>query len=389
MKKLIVLIIVSILCFVLIQHFDGKLSTLENIIVAEYTGNYALLQHELVEKYVNMDKNIDIFSICSDYSGSLKTSRHSYNDVLISMVDNKFTDFYKIKMVNGRFIWKRDIDNRSKYIVIEKNMASALFSTTDCVGREVELDKQTFTVIGVFEKGDWLTSTMSAISNNIVFIPFVFSDTATNMVYEQNMPKRQVFLLRVKNGISTVLKGSVEKNLEKILNSDINTENIDIKTRKTSQKIKFTYFVIACIAAIYILKWVFPILKRMYSQLKGKMDNSYFLQMLKENWIIIGVCIFVIAGLITIFYIIIKNLKPSLIIDTELIPSRLINITEISEKISDYFIRINTEEIIPSPFHALITHVNRLLTYLCGILIICCFGILHRINTFNVKFLNL
>jgi len=366
------LILISVLCFISIKYFDAKLSDLENIILVEYTGSYTRWQQELIENYVNMDRNINTFSICSDYLGSLKTPRQSYNNVLICMIDEKYARFDKIKMVNGRFIWQRDIDEAHKYIVIEKGMATDLFSTIDCIGREVELNEHLFKVLGVYEKSDPFTSTISSVSSNTVFIPYSFSDTSSG----KNALERQVILFKVRDNISSVIQGAIQKNLEKILNISVSTENIDMKARQARQKVRFTYYIIACISIIYLLKWVIPIWRRIYMQFKNKINDSYFPQVLKENWF--GICIFLIMIIVlaTLFYLAIKSFKPDLIIDPELIPSRLINAKEISEKIGDYFIKINTEQFIVSPIHAFIIHANKLLTYLCSILVLCCWRVL-------------
>lgn len=373
-SKTIFLILLAVLCFISIQYFDNQLSNIENIIIAECTGDYAPWQQELVLNYVGRDRNIDTFSIYSYYSGSLKASRQSYNNVLICMVDGAYNNFDKIKMVNGRFIWQRDIDDERKYIVIRKDMASELFSTTDCIGREVELNKQMFTVIGVYEKRNWFTATVSSVSNDTVFIP-----------YGQNLQGRQVFLFRVKNNISTVLIGSIKKNLEKMLNTGVNIENIDIKARQARQKIRFVYFFILVITIIYLLKWIIPIWKRIYGQFKDEMYNYYFLQMLKKNWLKLSVFLFVTAGFIVVFYFAIKGVKPMLLVDPELIPSRFIDIEEISKKINNYFVKINTEHFIISPFHAFVNHVNNFTTYLNGILILCWWRVLYNLSEQNYK----
>ncbi|NLC68326.1 MAG: ABC transporter permease [Clostridiaceae bacterium] len=330
-----------------------------------------------------MNKNIEVFSIYSDYRGSLGTGRQSYHDVLVCTIDANYREFCSVKLVNGRFFSDADYETGFNCIIIEKAMAVAFFSTYDCIGREVELNGETFKVIGVYEKSSGLVDIMSAVSSSHVFIPYLFSgDTGSqdNMQsqYSGKTPRRQVIFFRVKDNLSAVLAATIRSNLEVIFNTrDITIENVDLKVRQAHQKIKAVYFIIVCMAIIYLVKWLIPMARKIYENLKSEMQDYYPPELLKRNWHKLFAFLLAACGLAALSYLALDYTRPALIIDPEYIPSRLANTRELASKISNYFIKANTEQRIVSSYHAFVSHVNGFITYLGFKIVLCCWRIMR------------
>lgn len=374
--------VIALICFIIIRFFDRELSGMENIIIAEFRGEYSSWHHELVNNYIDMVRGIQETGFYYDYEGSLVAAEgprsSTVKNILVCMVDQNYIRFDPIKMIRGRFIWNSDIENRNKYIVIEKSMAVELFSSTDCIGRDVKLNGDTYTIIGVYQERNPLVSTLSATSKGRVFVPYYFAALVPDEV--MNVQGRHLFLVRSRKNIAGVIVNSVEKNLEGILKTTVSVENVDIKARQCRQKIKFTYFIVLCIALIYLVKHIVPIVRDIYSRFRDRMEDYYFPEAVQKYWAQLIGLILVISVLAALFYLVLTRYSPELIIDPELIPSRLTNTGEIVSKLKDYFIRVNTQQIIVSRFNAFIAHSDEIIHYLCLLLIISSWRMIHILS---------
>lgn len=96
--------------------------------------------------------------------------------------DAAFINNIKVRIGDGRFINKLDIDNKRKVIVISPEMKRILFKDADPLGKYVVANGIAFQVIGVYDDSDMFGSNLPA------YIPF----TTAQMLYNKGFGFRQI-----------------------------------------------------------------------------------------------------------------------------------------------------------------------------------------------------
>lgn len=67
---------------------------------------------------------------------------------LIGITPN-YTSLRGIKLIQGRFVNERDLEEKRKLIVIDENISKSLFSHSDPIGKEITIGSGVYTVIGI------------------------------------------------------------------------------------------------------------------------------------------------------------------------------------------------------------------------------------------------
>ncbi len=100
-------------------------------------------------------------------------------DVIMMGVNPDYKALEKVNVIKGRFLNQSDLDKRRSVSVIDKKLALKLFKRVNVVGETLKVEstnlKQSFTIIGIYEKKPQLFDSIFSKSTS-VYIPIVFSN---------------------------------------------------------------------------------------------------------------------------------------------------------------------------------------------------------------------
>ncbi len=100
-------------------------------------------------------------------------------DVVMMGVNPDYKALEKVNVIKGRFLNESDLNKRRRVSVIDKKLALKLFKRVNVVGETLKIEsanlKQSFTIIGIYEKKPQLFDAIFSKSTS-VYIPIVFSN---------------------------------------------------------------------------------------------------------------------------------------------------------------------------------------------------------------------
>jgi len=126
------------------------------------------LAQEIKQAVPNIQFGIPVFR----RSFQLRYGKNTYQNAQAIAVSPEFKEIFKVTMQQGAFISEEDNQERRQYIVLGSEVANALFSDGEAVGKYLRLFRgqtvKNFKVIGVLPERE---DTMGMSFNTAVFIP--------------------------------------------------------------------------------------------------------------------------------------------------------------------------------------------------------------------------
>ena len=140
-------------------------------------------------------------------------------------IDTNYLSLCGYTVMEGRAITQRDIDQKLKVAVLDKESANTLFAGEDAVGKTIEIKGEPFTVIGVVEEMNSYEPTINSVEDyytysysygSKVYIP----ESAWAIVYNFDEPQNVVLKVNSVDDMTDVGKAAAE-----ILNSYVTSED--------------------------------------------------------------------------------------------------------------------------------------------------------------------
>lgn len=115
-----------------------------------------MISDEMIEKYEKKFENeIDSISLKNDLDSIKITDKNKYANVSVSGVNDGYAKVENITMQKGRFITKKDMENKKKLAVVSNKFVDNMYPDEDPIGKEisVQVNKEVhyFTIVGVYE----------------------------------------------------------------------------------------------------------------------------------------------------------------------------------------------------------------------------------------------
>jgi putative ABC transport system permease protein len=102
---------------------------------------------------------------------SVKYGNHSVQGTILEGDDAEVPDVYNINLTSGRYFNDLDEDRRANVTVLGHDTAEELFGNEDPTGKEVQIEGDMFTVVGVMDKRKSLISGNKNPEDNIAYFP--------------------------------------------------------------------------------------------------------------------------------------------------------------------------------------------------------------------------
>jgi len=139
---------------------------------------------------------------------SRETTTSSKASILAT--NNNFLDVTNLTLAEGRTISIIDVENRNKVCIIGSSLATTLFSLTDPVGETVEIDGDSYTVVGLLESAG---SSMGIDVDEMLLIPYTTArylgeDTSISTLYVK--VESEDYIDTVKEEIESFIRETLE-----------------------------------------------------------------------------------------------------------------------------------------------------------------------------------
>lgn len=374
-KKLIILLLLVILCIGVLQGISGKLEKMHDILLYEYSGELKSGVLQSIHNYNKANKYIVDTGVYMTQNALLGTNTKNALNITIYQVDGRFPSFLPIRMIHGRFIRDMDIMQNKKYIVIDNHTAMSLFATSNCIGKSILLGDNKYVVIGVYSPASSPLNTISAVHSRAAYIPLMLPTPKES---------KSVIMVKVKEKTSAILNNSLLSDMESLLNARLSSENIDIKSRRAQQKIHLTYIGLTLISLCLIVRIVYHRLKNLYKSIKADTASYYPSQLFKQYRRSTTFSIlFLLVSFIGVCMLF-QSIKLDYLLDASLVPSKLIDLKEIQNKLSEYYINNNNRAPILSTFHSMTEHTDHMTNYII-IILVPLFWSLVRTSSSNLR----
>lgn len=149
----------------LVNRFGILNSREEYIKAVRRNRQFTLEDYEALRDGMKLAKNVGLR--CSN-NGRVKAGGETAEDVSVRGVTANIGEMSVDAPETGRYISDSDNEHRSATVMIGADVAKKLFPTTDPLGKEVYIDGEQFTVVGVAKV---IGSVMGQPQDNFVYIP--------------------------------------------------------------------------------------------------------------------------------------------------------------------------------------------------------------------------
>ena len=277
------------------------------------------------------DKNALIDSMTIYLMQSVSRVNNKTLSINIYGVDEKYMDMKGIELYTGRWILENDLKGKKPYAVISEKTAIKLFSGVQCTGMPLNIRNKEFKVIGVYKERKSISENMSAMEEDIIFIPY------TTMNIQNNTPAR--ILIRTKDNIAEMFLDQLKTGVDQIVSCDM--QSIDQETKRQLNIKNLSFLVVYIIFIAYGIKLIKAKLKNQVGIIRNRLESVYPREFIKLYYIEILKLLAYPLIFISASLILYKLMHIQLYIDPVLIPKRLINFGEIYEKLSAHYIERN------------------------------------------------
>jgi len=381
MKRTFLLLAIFVFFLVLLSAIQNRLRSYDFFII-ESDYKPVIKNIYFLRQYKQQSNIVDL----SIYASSKTSIKYGRNEMNVSSfeVDPYYLRFKKIKMISGRFISEKDINQNSNNVVIQKSIAIQIFANRDCIGKKIYIGDTEYTIIGLYEQDTFFLDALSSTHHHIVYVPL---KNQISKVDEKDNEAR--ILIRPKPGSSVILENTIQTNIGKILSANATINNLDASSLGIIQKISLSKIFILVLFYYHNLKIIYANIRNDITKIKAQLEDAYFKEVLMRNIKGIAVYAIVLAAYVIVFLILCNFLKFDFFIDPNLIPKSLIDITEIKNSILRYYHKINTTPKIISCFSAFIVHAGNFSNIIIIILFVCYCSIIKKQKELMQKILSI
>ncbi|TDT63715.1 putative ABC transport system permease protein [Fonticella tunisiensis] len=198
-----------------VQNQIEKLGT--NLITVNLTGrrNVGLSNSEIEE--LKTKPGIKSIAPSLQSSVNLKAGTKTYSTTLEASTP-EYSEIRKINVSSGRFITKRDVENRYQVAIVGIDVANELYGTTNVVGQSMQVNGVSFTIIGVLEPQG---SSMGGSGDDRIIVPL---STAQRLL--KNTEIRTFYIEASSKDEVNNAKGYLELFLSKKFKNDTNSYRV-------------------------------------------------------------------------------------------------------------------------------------------------------------------
>lgn len=194
--------------------------------------------------------------------------------VLVYLTDQNYKDFAAFRLIQGQWFSKD-----TPQAVISKKLSLVIFGSENAVGRELILEGESYSVVGVYE-GNW-------ILNKIFKNPDIIYLTGS---HQQRLARGQTFRLLIASNNESTKHFLKEKFIEQISLEDnsLNFEGVLIKDMSNRREIpkqflQGTIFLWECLIVVWLLQCLVNDFKRIVVKYKETMQTHYLKEALNEH----------------------------------------------------------------------------------------------------------
>ena len=202
-----------------------------------YIGQYNLFKdkkgsnvhgiyHKEIPMFLKNIKNYEFCALKGHQLGGISVDNRLTSSIELKVVNGDYWKINEFNFIKGRPFTEEEVVTKTKVAVISKHFAETNFKTEDVLGKELEFQEITYTIIGVI---DGYSSLINNYEGNI-WIPHTFNSFIpdSNPYYElYTSPNKDVTISEFKDEIARALEFYYRN---KSIDIDIN--NNDILTRK-------------------------------------------------------------------------------------------------------------------------------------------------------------
>ncbi len=370
MKRHIIFILLIILSTIVIGKITNPLSVLQStFLIQENLSNYD--EFQLFKDYKQVNNNILQSTMYKTNTGMLSDKLGANLNVRYYEVDGTINDFLNLKIIKGRFIWPEDYDNKVNYIVIDEKCAIKFFLNSECIGEKIKLNNKEYLICGVYKEDNSMLGMLSRTyrdDSSLAFIP-IEKPTSPKDEDDTSSQNQKAFgsytiLYKIRPGYGFILNKGMENYFTQNMGKEVILKNMDYEVRNNIQKVSALKFIIFLVIAIYILIWLYRDFNKVLKKIKKDLEKNYTMQMIKNNKFFFISKLFIYSFVLFVLIYFYDKLKFQIIIDPDIIPSRLIDLNEIQAKLLNYIVKMNTIPNYATKFEAMVKNGGNIINYL-------------------------
>lgn len=235
-----------------------------------------------------------------------------------------------------------------------------LFSTVECIGRNLKVNEDEYTVIGLYRQDKTFGRFISSVDKNRIYVPHRFEEAFAVITA----------VVEVREGLSTVLEKRTADDFERILGASVVVENLGLMAERVLQVRILTLLILLVLVVIQLRKiWVSSV-KKTYWKFRNDLKDYYFLDAARINGLNVLLHTVIMLTAAGVFYLVVSKLDFTILVPPEIVPSRLIDIQAFKNGLTEYIIERNTRQPVISQSYSLVKNLSVIAIIDCGIMIV-------------------
>lgn len=99
-------------------------------------------------------------------------------DVLSVGTSAEYSDIAGLEFKEGRFFMDKEVSGRRHRVVVTSSVAEKLFGEEEALLKEITIDKEVYTIVGVIDEGVYCTADSGEFEKDIIFLPYTIGRKA-------------------------------------------------------------------------------------------------------------------------------------------------------------------------------------------------------------------
>jgi len=323
-----------ILSVIFSLHIESLLERGKNMVIFAPVEGIEKTGIDNLKIFANKSALIDSMAIY--FMQNISRVSNKPSNINLYGVDEKYMDMKGIELYTGRWILENDLRGKKPYAVISEKTAIKLFAGLQCAGMPIYISNMEYKVIGVYKERKSISENMSAMAEDVIFIPYTTMDI-------KNKPAR--ILIRTKENIAEMFLNQLKNGVNQIVD-DCDMQSIDQEIKRQLNIKNLCFLAVYIIFIMYGVKLTKAKIKNQYGVIKNCLESVYPREFIKLYYIeILKLLVYPLIFIATAF-ILYRLMHIQLYIDPKLIPKRLIDIDELFKKLSAHYINRNNSVIV-------------------------------------------
>ena len=288
----------------------------------ENRGEIEVVVQKAQKTLLDVSDRVESACISGKAQNMIASTNVSATAVTVYAVDTGYTDLFYRKMISGRLISKRDVEESKNVIMIDQKTAYMLFPAGEALDQTIWIGDAPWTVIGIMSNH----SQLGEADDSTVYIPLsaaIKRETPIRTLeIRLQYRSRDSSATQIREMLTGWRKGGSFHNLPK---------------EKISAAMPLLW--IAVIVGFCLIRWLYSTLlkytKRQYEMFQEKLCQHYAYQM--TGWICWKLLIVMLMGiaLCTVAYGVISLLRLTALMFPEWIPEKPVSIASYTSRFWD------------------------------------------------------